>query len=456
MKKYLPALMLVVALAVSACDPQAAAPTTTPVPTAEATATAPAASESTPTSKAAEASPTGGTSNANLSGTVTFWTAYNTVSPEMTTLTEQIIPSFNKQFPNVKVQAQALPYDELRQKLLTSIAGGETPDLVRADIIWVAEFAELGALDKLDELMPDFNTFKEAVYPGPLSTNFYKGNYYGLPLDTNTKVAFYGSDLLSAAGVTAPPKTLEEFKSACQKIKALNKPDTFCYAEGGTGPWSILPWIWAAGGDITDPQYTKATGYLNSEKTVAAVAMLNDWLKNGYLSPGILGGGIATSEALGKGQAGMIIDGPWMPPIFKEQFPDLKYQMALVPAGDGGSASVVGGEDIVLFKASKNKEAALAFMRFMLGEEAQLALGKIGQMPVLKSLAGNSALPAHYAIFQEQLKTAKARTPSPAWPKIDEALNNAVQQVLRGEKEPKAALDEAATAVDALLAGTTR
>ena len=436
------ALVPVLALVLSACGPQPAAPPTTVL------------SPAGPTATTAVANPTSTTpAGSELSGTVSFWTAYNTVSPEMKTLTEEIIPSFNKKYPNIKVDARALPYDELRQKLLTAIAGGETPDLVRADIIWVPEFAELGALVKLDEAMPDFNTYKDAVYPGPLSTNFYKGNYYGLPLDTNTRVLIYNTQVFKDAGISAPPRTFEELEAACEKVRAMNKPETYCYAEGGTGPWNVLPWIWSAGGDITDPQYTRASGYVNSQKTVDAITMLKKWLDKGYLSPGILGGGIATSEAIGKGQAAMILDGPWMPPIFKEQFPDLKYEMALVPAGPGGSASVVGGEDIVLFEASKNKEAALAFLRFMLGEEAQTALGKVGQMPVLKSLAGNPQLPEYYSVFQEQIKTAKARTPSPAWPKIDEALNNAVLQVLRGEKQPKAALDEVATVIDGLLAG---
>jgi multiple sugar transport system substrate-binding protein len=149
----------------------------------------------------------------------------------------------------------------------------------------------------------------------------------------------------------------------------------------------------------------------------------------------------------------MILEGPWMPGIFKNQFPDLKYEYATVPAGPGGTASVVGGENIVVFKATDNKEAALAFTRFMVSEEAQLAMGKIGQMPVLQSLAGNAELPDYYPVFQEQLKTAKARTPVPAWPKIDETVSNAVLKALRGEAEVQVSLDEAATAIDALLAG---
>lgn len=438
-------LSLLVVLLASACGAPAATPAAPPAATNPPTATDAAAS--TPAAVASTAT------GANLSGTVTFWSSYNTVSPENKTLTDELIPAFQKQHPNVTVNAQAFPYDELRKKLLASIAGGETPDVLRADIIWVPEFAELGALAKLDQAMPDFNTLKDQFYAGPLATNFYNGNYYGLPLDTNTRVIFYNTDLFNQAGISTPPATFEEFKAACDKIKALGKADTFCYAEGGTGPWNVLPWIWSAGGSITDPQYTKATGYLNSAQTVAAVTMLRDMLKDGSLSPSILGGGLPTSEAIGKNQVAMIVDGPWMPPIFKEQFPDLKYSLAPMPTGTGGSASVVGGENIVLFEKSQNKEAALAFMRFMLSEEAQIAMGKVGQMPVLKSLSGNQALPDYYPVFQKQLETANPRTPNPAWPKIDEAIGTAVQLVLRGEKEPQAALDEAAATVDGLLAG---
>lgn len=430
--RSLPAWMLSLTLILTACG---GTPAVQP--------TAPAASQ--PTAEPAAAD--------TLSGTVVYWTAYNTVSPEFKTLTEQIIPAFQKEHPNVTIDAQALPYDELRKKLLAAIAGGETPDLLRSDIVWVPEFAEQGALAKLDEALPEFASLKDQFYAGPLATNFYKDHYYGLPLDTNTRVIFYNQDVFTAAGISAPPTTFAEFAAVCDKIKALNKPDTFCYAEGGTGAWNVLPWIWSAGGTITDPSFSKATGYLNSKGTVAAVTNLRDMLKNGTLSPSILGGGIQTSEAIGKGQVGMIIDGPWMPPIFNEQFPELKSGFTPMVAGDGGSSSVVGGENIVMFDKTANKDSALAFMQFMLAEPQQIAMGKTGQMPVLKSLSGNKELPAYFATFQKQLETAQPRTPNPSWPKIDEAIDTAVQQVLRGEKEPQAALDEAAATVDQLLAG---
>jgi len=52
----------------------------------------------------------------------------------------------------------------------------------------------------------------------------------------------------------------------------------------------------------------------------------------------------------------------------------------------------------------------------------------------------------------EQLKTAKARTPHPAWTKMDEIITNAGQAILREEKSVQQALDEAAAEIDALLA----
>jgi multiple sugar transport system substrate-binding protein len=382
---------------------------------------------------------------------VTFWNGYAADGQEITTFREVVLPAFNARYPDVVVESQEIPYDDLRQKLVTGLAGGVLPDVLRSDIIWVPEFADQEALLALDAEMPDFADLAATVFAGPLSTNKWGDHYYGLPLDTNTRVLFLNTAVLEQAGITEAPATFEDFEAMLATVKETLGPDVYGYAEGGTGAWSVLPWIWSAGGGITDPALTTATGYLNGEGTVAAVTMLKDWLDKGYLSPSILGGGTATSDQFGNGQTATVLEGPWMPGIFANQFPELGFSYAPVPAGTAGSQSVVGGEDIVVFNTTENKEAALAFVRFMLSEEAQLAMGKIGQMPVLSSLVGNAELPEFYPTFQEQLETANARTPVPAWPSIDEAVGNAVLRALRGEAEIQAALDEAAATVDGLL-----
>ncbi len=66
-----------------------------------------------------------------------------------------------------------------------------------------------------------------------------------------------------------------------------------------------------------------------------------------------------------------------------------------------------------MFKATQNKEAALAFTRFMVSEEAQLAMGKIGQMPVLESLAGNADLPDYYPVVPGAAQDGQGADPGP-------------------------------------------
>ena len=209
----------------------------------------------------------------------------------------------------------------------------------------------------------------------------------------------------------------------------------------------------SGGGSVTDASLTKATGYLNGPDSVAALQFLVDLKKAGQLGPATFGGDPKTDVGYAKDQYANILDGPWMIPIFKDQYPDKQVQLAAMPAGKGGSVSVVGGEDIVIFKSSKQQAAAWEFTKFMLSKEAQTAMGKVGQMPVLNELVGSADLPSYYGVFMEQLKTAMARTPHPKWPKIDEAIGTAFTLALKGDKTPQAALDAAAKTVDDLLAG---
>ena len=388
---------------------------------------------------------------ADISGTVTFWHAFGSDSAEVATLDDVLIPMFEESYPDVDVKAVPVPYDELHQKLITAVAGDQLPDLVRADIIWVPELADLGVLEPLSQSMPDFQELADAVFPGPLATNRWQGEYYGLPLGTNTRVAMYNADVFAAAGVDVP----STFEELLEVAPALQDAGAFAFADNGASGWNVLPWIWSAGGDITDEDVTTASGYLNSAESVAGIQMLVDLYQGGYLPPIILGdaGGLATSDGLAQGAYATIYDGPWMYPIFAGQYPDFELNDAPVFAGDGGSISVVGGEDIVLTSSSENKAAAAEFLRFLLSEEAQLAMAEVGVMPVRTDLRdGLTAINEYYAQFVDQLADARPRPATPAWPKIDALIQDEIRAAIRGDKTVQEALDAAAEQADALLA----
>jgi ABC-type glycerol-3-phosphate transport system substrate-binding protein len=402
---------------------------------------------------AATAATAGAATHRASATTITFWHAYSSDSPEVKTLSTVLIPMFEKAHPSINVEQVAVPYDSLHQKLLTATAGGTLPDVVRSDIIWVPELANLGVLAPLDKQMKDFKKLAKATFPGALATNAWKGHYYGLPLDTNTRVLMYNSDALAEAGLSAPPKTWGQLQILANK---LQDKGAAAFADGGTSGWSILPWIWSGGGSLTNKQLTKATGYLNSPKSVAAVQFFVNLHTRGEAKFGNVDGGVATSDGLAQAKYATILDGPWMFPIFAGQYPSFKLKTGLVPAGPGGkSISVVGGEDVVMTQSSKNKAAAAEFIRFVVSKPAQIEMAKVGQMSIRTDLKAQlTKIHSYYGVFIDQLATARPRTPHPAWPKIDAVIDASVAKAIKGDVTVKEALTDAARQIDALLAGS--
>ena len=65
--------------------------------------------------------------------TITYWHTHGDSEEEV--LVDTIIPEFEKQYPNIHVDAVRMPYDGLMQQIITSLSSGTGPDLMRMDII---------------------------------------------------------------------------------------------------------------------------------------------------------------------------------------------------------------------------------------------------------------------------------------------------------------------------------
>jgi len=429
-------LLATCAILLTACSPATSAPTQAPVVTEP-----PAATEA----------PTTAPTEAPEPVTIKYWHTHS--DPEAAQL-DEVIAAFEAANPGIQVESTRYAYNDFKTALLTAISSGDVPDVVRMDIVWVPEFANEGALMQMDGNLPEFESITSDTFPGPLATNFWNGHYYGLPLDTNTQVLLWNKDIFEAAGISAPPATMEEFAAVACTVNRSPAETRYGYAQGGTYFWAPAPIFYAMGGKVTDEEITTATGYVNGPESVAAFTMLKDLYDQSCMSPNLLGGGIATDAGHAEGIYAMIIDGPWMVDIYKGNYPDFEVNFAPIPTGsDGTTSSVVGGEDVVILEGSQNKDAAMAWAAYLLSADAQKMMAAVGQMPTLASLIGDASLPPYFAVFQEQLKTAQARVPHPKWSDMDNAINNAYQRMLRGEQTPQEALDQSATEIDALIAG---
>ena len=386
---------------------------------------------------------------------IDFWHHYSAQSPENETLMNVLIPKFEEENPGYKVNAVSHEWAELHDKIIVSAgseSGNSLPDVARLDIAWVPEFQKMDVLVPLDKEMSDFSEVSGNLLDSAMSTGFVKGNYYAMALNTNTKILFYNEQALADAGV-AVPTTMDELYAAAAKLSGTNANGQQVWGlnEPALSGWNVLPYIWSNGGAITNDDYTKATGYLNSEATVATIQKFADMYKDGQFT-GFNSGDIPMTDGFGTGRYMMLLEGPWKTAEMDGAYPDFKYGTSDMPAGAAGSHSVLGGEDIAMFKGA-DSEGAWLFMKFMTSEFAQEEMAKCGQIPVNKiALESATVKEAPFAPFLSAITTAVARPPVAAWSEIDNLLSVAVTDIIVNGADAQATMDALAAQVDALLA----
>lgn len=399
----------------------------------------------------AEEAETSGTTETADAVTISFWHHYSAQSAENKTLTEVLIPRFEEENPGIRVNAVSHEWADLHDKLLISAESDTLPDVARLDSAWVPEFQKMGILVPLNEEIDGYQEIAGGLLESAMSTAEIGGKNYGLALNTNTKILYYSTEALEQAGIPAPA-TMEEFVNACRKLAGTNAngQQVWGYDEPALSGWNLCPFIWSCGGSLTSDDQTKASGYVNGPQTVSAISMLAELYRENAIT-GWNSGDIPMTDGFGTGRYAMLLEGPWKVAELAGAYPDFQYATAPVPAGEGGSVSVLGGEDISMFN-SADRDAAWKFMSFMTSAFAQEEMAKCGQIPCNKeALESDTVRAADFAPYIAQLETARSRPTVATWSEMDTELAEAVSAVVNGEKTAQEAMDALAVSWDRLL-----
>jgi multiple sugar transport system substrate-binding protein len=381
--------------------------------------------------------------------TLYFMNAYNDVT-ETPILNGVVIPAFEAANPGIKVIDQNVPYNGMLNKFIATAAAGDPPNLMRSDIAWVPQLASEGVLLETSK-QSWFKNVKAQADPGPLSTNLYKGNYWGIPDDTNTQVFFYNKADFAAANLT-PPTTYAQMMADAQ---TLTIPSLGQHGLGvdSTDIWNVGPFVWSCGANFTNKALTTASGFMDSSTMSTCVQQLVTDEQSGVIGSDMAGGSGSISGETGfpKGQYAMYFDGPWAPTSYKaEGFTG--YGTATLPVGPGGSISVVGGEDLVVPKDAHNMADTIKLVRFLQQPLAQLAMASAGDMTAYKTNNANERkINPALGVFAQQLLTARARPVTQGYAALDTAFSNELAEMLAGKVTVAAGLAAATTAANAAL-----
>jgi multiple sugar transport system substrate-binding protein len=340
-----------------------------------------------------------------------------------------VISNFQKQNSNITIKITPLPWNVAHDKLITSIAGRATPDVAMIGTTWMGELSKLNAVTTLPSTVNKGDFFK-----GGIDTASANGTTYGLPWYVETRVLYYRKDLADKAGVTSPPANWDDLMTMAQKLKAGGSKYGINLQ---TNDWQeFIPLIWSAGGDVM--KSGKFT--LDSPEAVKALTFYSDFFKKG-LTRGSTPQGFDLIQAFAAGDDPMFISGPWMAGLItKAGLDQSKWAVAPMPRGDKSATSFVGGSDWVVFKNSKNQDAAWKFVQFLTQKDTQVAWYKdLKDLPSRQDAWSDPALTAdpNLKVFGDQLKDAKSPPNISQWEEVAKAIDDWQEKASLGKATPQ-------------------
>jgi multiple sugar transport system substrate-binding protein len=421
----LPAIALVVALIATACGTNNSSGG---VGGASATPAAAGGSQA----AGSQPADSGGASGAALTGDLTVW-AMGNEGTKLSTLAD----AFTKANPGVKVSVTPVDWGQAVAKLTTAIAGNTTPDVSQMGTDMMGQFGATGAFEPVPSDI-DPGTYFESAW----NTNVVNGTASGVPWYVETRLLYYRKDIAEKAGITAAPATWDDLKAAATAMKS--KGGAKYGISLGTKNWQeYFPFLWQNGGDVVDASGNPA---LNSPQAVEALTFYDSFFKDG-LTPKSVPEGFDITPAFVKGDNPMFFSGPWHVGLIDTaggaSFKD-KWAIAPMPKKATGT-SFLGGSNMVVFKNSKNKDAAWAFVKFVSDPKTQaLWYTTATDLPAVQSAWDDAAVKGdpRVALFGDQLKDTKAQPVSATWSELSSAINDTLEKMTTGGLEPQAAADQ--------------
>ncbi|HQW34258.1 MAG TPA: extracellular solute-binding protein [Thermoflexales bacterium] len=469
-----------IAMALSACT-GAAAPTAAPAKPAEATkAPAPAAAVSNPPKTAAEVDSI--TLTKEKPTEILFWHRYT--GRTFSTVLE-IVNDFNAKNPygiSVKLENAGASYDDVFNKVNAAIsAGGALPDVVIAYQNQAASYRDLGKAVNLNPFMSsakyglsadDQKDYYKSFLDSDNAPQF-PGERLGFPTQRSMDSLYVNLDLLKAAGYSAPPKTLKEFEEMACKVKGMKT------ADGK----DISGWIWrndasnfasivfANGGDILKAD---ASEYVfNSQAGVDSLALIQRLFKNGCAIQLPAGETNGEQTRFANGQLLFVTSSQAGLPFYAdavEKGAKVKWTITRHPQADPAKpgTNLFGASWSVMKNTPEKELAAWLFMKAFGEKDNTTKFSNIsGYFPVRQSAAAgvleatkaNKAF-ANYpeaaagfaSLFTEALPYGKIEAPVAGYDPVRKLIADTVVAVgVKGEGDPKAALDTAVKSANQIL-----
>ncbi len=392
-----------------------------------------------------------GCSNNSQSGSsnnknVTMWVHFSNTDPEGKAL-QKNINDFNKENKHgYKAKVQYIPRSGsgggYEDKINAALNSGSLPDVLTLDSPNTAAYAH----SKIIQPIGKYISNKGDILPSVIKQGTYDKKLYAVGYSESSVGFYYNKKMFKEAGIKDSeiatlqhPWTWTQFKDICKRLKNhFHEPaiNMNLNDHSEMALYSLAPFVWSAGGSITNPAGTKAVGYFNSKQTTSAFQLIQDMVKDGYTTISPKDKGFET------GKYAMMMTGTWEIQTLNNQYKNLKWGVMPYPVSPATHKSVspTGAWQYAMSSAAKNKKAAGALINFLMSKKAMYRSNmKTSGLPVRKSVA-KMMLPKvnpqmRFFIKQNQT-TGHPRPVLVNYPQVTRTFADTVQNVTLYKKNP--------------------
>lgn len=120
-------------------------------------------------------------------------------------LTQEVLDAFHAKHPNITVEPDFTTWDGYWDKLSTSVAGGDAPDVITQEERYLRDYAERGVLLDLTTVADQLDTSR--IDPAVIDAGGLDGATYGVPTGVNAYAVLADPQAFADAGVPMPDDT---------------------------------------------------------------------------------------------------------------------------------------------------------------------------------------------------------------------------------------------------------
>jgi len=184
--------------------------------------------------------------------------------------TQKLIDIFMEKHPNIKVETVYKDWGNYWTWITAQASSKDLPDVYKMSFAYVDNYARLGAMRPLDDLIAASGFDLSDFEPATLDYHKFDGKQVSLPRDSNTVVMYYNKDLFYAAGIPYPEKemTWEELLPILKKLtldENGNSADSPSFNPEKIVQWGIMANPSGLGDSLLEPQLQSNGATLSDE-----------------------------------------------------------------------------------------------------------------------------------------------------------------------------------------------